>query len=307
MSTPESEKNYNFARCKNCNGKAMVKYAITWTDAPNRIYECSECGIHYLDYLDNDADPDTPPAQLSDKDFAYIDTLLQSNEERFRWQSELVSRYLSEDSPKILDIGSGGGKFLALMREKGATPMGIEPNGVRVAFARDKYGIELDQHLVDHGYWQRGHSASIDIASLWDVIEHVNFPKKVLEDATNLLRPGGYLFIDTPTRDSIYYRLGALSYRISGGRWPFLLRAMYSPTPFAHKQIFTGRQLTKLLESVGMNVVRVECFHELSFPYGFYLRNLLGSERLANMLVPLVRMFFVLFRVRNKMLIVARK
>jgi 2-polyprenyl-6-hydroxyphenyl methylase/3-demethylubiquinone-9 3-methyltransferase len=122
-----------------------------------------------------------------------------------------------------------------------------------------------------------------------------------------MLSPGGYLFIDTPTRESFYYRLGELSYGLSGGRQPLFLRSMYCPAPYAHKQIFTQQQLTALLEGMGMNVRQLESFHELSFPYSFYLRKLVKSQKLADMLAPLASAFFVVFRIRNKMLVVARK
>jgi len=62
-----------------------------------------------------------------------------------------------------------------------------------------------------------------------------------------------------------------------------------------------------LFISVGLNVVELQKFHELSFPYDFYLKKLLRSELLVRLLLPAVKAFFWLFKIRNKMLIIGRK
>lgn len=299
--------NRSLSCCKLCEGKTYPKYTITWNGLEKNILECQDCGFHFLNYLDDVSDSTSVLETISEEQFNYIERSLQGKESRFAWQTALVWAYVAGEAPRILDVGSGGGKFLALMRERGAVPMGIEPNGVRAAFARRHYHMETDQRLVGDSYWQKGYAASFDGLCFWDVIEHVNDPKRLLDDAVKLISPGGFLFIDTPMRESIYYRLGALSYRLSGGRQPLFLRSLYSPTPNAHKQIFTQRQLVGLLEQQGMKLVKQEVFHELSFPYSFYLQRLVKSQRLASVLSPIASAFFSVFRIRNKMLLVARK
>ena len=82
---------------------------------------------------------------------------------------------------------------------------------------------------------------------------------------------------------------------------------MYSAKPFGHKQIFSLAEMRSALEAAGLDVVELRRFHELSFPYGFYLKKLVKSDLLVNILLPLVRVFFVVFPIRNKMLAVGRK
>jgi len=62
-----------------------------------------------------------------------------------------------------------------------------------------------------------------------------------------------------------------------------------------------------LFMSVGLKVVELQMFHELSFPYDFYLKKLLRSELLVKLLLPAVKAFFWLFKIRNKMLVIGRK
>ena len=83
-----------------------------------------------------------------------------------------------------------------------------------------------------------------------------------VQDAYNVIKPGGWLFLDTPRRDALFYRISEWSYRLSGGANSRLLGSLYSPLPFRHKQMFTLRQLLKLVEKIGFSVV---CKHSSFF------------------------------------------
>jgi len=113
--------------------------------------------------------------------------------------------------------------------------------------------------------------------------------------------------IDTPCRDSFYHQFGAFTYRLTGGRFPTFLNAMYSSHLFGHKQIFSTTEMKNLFESVGLEVIDLHKFHELSFPYEFYLKKLFKSEAIVRLLLPAVKIFFKIFKIQNKMLVVGRK
>jgi len=82
---------------------------------------------------------------------------------------------------------------------------------------------------------------------------------------------------------------------------------MYSSHLFGHKQIFSTGEMKSLFESVGLEVIELQKFHELSFPYDFYLKKLLRSEVLVKLSLPAVKAFFWLFKIRNKMLVIGKK
>ncbi len=65
--------------------------------------------------------------------------------------------------------------------------------------------------------------------------------------------------------------------------------------------------MKRLFESVGFEVIDLHKFHELSFPYEFYLKKLFKSQLLVNILLPFVKLFFKVFKIQNKMLVVGRK
>jgi 2-polyprenyl-6-hydroxyphenyl methylase/3-demethylubiquinone-9 3-methyltransferase len=220
---------------------------------------------------------------------------------------ELVKDLRCLTNRNVLDIGAGGGLFLHLMREEGALIHGIEPSTTRVEFAKRKYNIDLFTCTVEDEYWQKNFRKFFDIVTMWDVIEHVNYPVETLNMANNLLKPNGLLCIDTPARDAFYYKAAVGTYSITRGKCAWLLKWMYSNEPFGHKQIFTGAQMDSLVTGLGFSLVYERKIHELSFPYVYYLRRALPFPTTARCIAPLVSLFFSVFRIRNKMIRVYQK
>jgi 2-polyprenyl-6-hydroxyphenyl methylase/3-demethylubiquinone-9 3-methyltransferase len=266
-------------------------------------------GYHFTDYLDPLAEipSEIDPSQLTNEESSYIETQLQANSQRFNNQISILKNHLSLNNAKVLDIGCGGGLFLSLLKREGARVVGIELSDSRAQYAKTKHNLEIHKYPIESDFWQKGYANHFDAVTLWDVIEHVNYPLQTLQCAANVLKQGGLLVIDTPCRDSFYHRAGEITYGLSGGRFPTFLNAMYSSHLFGHKQIFSTAEMKNLFESAGLEVIELHKFHELSFPYDFYLKKLLRSEALVKLLLPMVKIFFRLVKIRNKMLVIGRK
>jgi 2-polyprenyl-3-methyl-5-hydroxy-6-metoxy-1,4-benzoquinol methylase len=272
------------------------------------VYVSAE-GFHFIDYLDPVAEisSEIDASQLTDKEAAYIETQLQANLKKFQNQADILAKHLPLQNAKVLDIGCGGGLFLSLLKQAGADVIGIELSDSRAQYAKTKHSLEINKQPIENEYWQKGYANHFDAATLWDVIEHVNYPFEALQSTAKVLKQGGLLLIDTPCRDSFYHQFGAFTYRLTGGRLPTFLNAMYSSHLFGHKQIFATSEMKELFESVGLEVIDLHKFHELSFPYEFYLKKLFRSEIIVRLLLPAVRVFFKIFKIQNKMLVVGRK
>lgn len=285
---------------------AQLRYRLRNAD----VY-VSEGGYHFIDYLDpvNDIAPEIDAAQLSKNEAAYIETQLQANAGRFIQQVQILKKHVSVQDARVLDVGCGGGLFLSLLKREApsARVVGIELSDNRARYATSKHGLEIHKQPIENDFWQSGYLSYFDAVTLWDVIEHVNYPLQTLQSAVNVLKPGGVLLIDTPCRDSLYHRAGELTYRLSGGRFPTFLNAMYSSHLFGHKQIFSAAEMNLLFEQVGLEVKELRKFHELSFPYEFYLKKLLHAETFVKLSLPAVKAFFWLFKIRNKMLAIGKK
>jgi 2-polyprenyl-3-methyl-5-hydroxy-6-metoxy-1,4-benzoquinol methylase len=265
-------------------------------------------GFHYIDHLDpvEKISPQIDGSGLTDDEIAYIEQSLQSNPERVQHQVDAVRRHGGIAGKRVLDIGCGGGLFLSKMKEAGADVLGIELSDTRAHYAKTKHGFDVVKRAIEDKYWLEFHG-TFDVVTLWDVIEHVNYPLATLRAATEMLKPGGILLIDTPCRDAFYHRFGEFTYKISGGKYPTFLNTMYSAKPFGHKQILSLAEMKSALEMAGLDVIELKRFHELSFPYSFYLKKLVRSGVLVKLLLPFVHLFFIIFPIKNKMLAIGRK
>lgn len=104
----------------------------------------------------------------------------------------------------ILDYGCGTGAFLGEMKNDGWTITGIEPDADARSIARERYGVQA----MPPDQLASLPSASMDIITLWHVLEHVYDLHETLAELHRILRPGGHLFIAVPnytSADAVHY------------------------------------------------------------------------------------------------------
>jgi SAM-dependent methyltransferase len=106
------------------------------------------------------------------------------------------------------------------------------------AFARERYGLELHPGTIFDLPVPAG---SVDLLTLWDVIEHTPDPRAVLERARQLLAPAGVLAMSYPD-------YGSLVARLMGRRWVFNLTV--------HLYYFDPRTMGELLRRAGFSPLR---------------------------------------------------
>jgi len=141
----------------------------------------------------------------------------------------------------FLDIGCGDGRYLDLFARRGIPKDRI-------------YGLDLSEEHVrqlrDRGYkvYQRRvedctdiPAASIDLATMFHVIEHVAEPARVVRRIAGWLSPGGALVVETPNLDSWDARL------FKKGWWG----GYHIPR---HWTLFDANSLRCLFEECGLNV-----------------------------------------------------
>jgi 2-polyprenyl-6-hydroxyphenyl methylase/3-demethylubiquinone-9 3-methyltransferase len=288
-------------RCKLCaNIPVALLYTIARGDDAFDLLECAACGFHFIDYLDAPAPSSAPRAPVSDAELAGG---LESNQQRLEDNLALLRNHARGRT--VLDIGSGGGGFLHRVREEGWHAVGIELDPRYVARGR-ALGLDISDRPVEHASWDRK-TGCFDAVTLWDVIEHLNDPLRVIARAYQLLRPGGVLLMDTPSRDGFLYRLGEVTARLTGGRYTGTMGIQYSPDPFCHKQIFRKVDMRNLLAAPGFGSVDIREKFELSFPAEYYTRHFIRSEPARRVVNPLARLALAALPIRNKMIVVAHK
>ena len=249
---------YDFSQCKLCGkptATATYKLPQMW------LYVCSNCDFHFIDALDEIPGEASGESLLTDSALRFIESKLPQNARQLQKNLQFVQAHLPLPGRRCLDIGSGAGQFLSLLKQAGAEPVGIEPQQIFREFTQQRFQLPTRRELISDRYWQNDNPEQFDLVTLWDTLEHVNFPVETLKAAGRVLKPGGFLFLDTPSRDSLFYRASEWAYRISKGSKPQLLNSLYSPKPYRHKQLFTKAQLWRLLENTGFSIVGHSPFH----------------------------------------------
>ena len=98
----------------------------------------------------------------------------------------------------FLDVGAAAGFILQGLIESGWRGEGIEPNAQMAAYARAQ--LQVLVHVG--GFEQFQSDTTYDLVTMIQVIAHFLDPRQAFQKARALLRPGGYLLIETWNRAS---------------------------------------------------------------------------------------------------------
>lgn len=164
----------------------------------------------------------------------------------------LLARAGARPPGKLLDVGAGRGRFVAHARAAGWDADGIEPSlrGVEGAKA---LGIELVRGAIDDAAVAAG---SLDAATLWHVLEHLDEPGPAIARVAGWLRPGGALLVGVPN-------LGSAQARVGGPGW-------YHLDVPRHRTHFTVAGLHALLRAHGLEPVATHHVLAEHNPFGLW-------------------------------------
>lgn len=150
---------------------------------------------------------------------------------------EPVIDFLSGMGPgRILDIGTGNSPFLPAMKKLGWQTFGTEIDAGLVDYYRSCYGIEIYEGELEDAKMS---SESFDAVTIMGVLEHVPYPRLLLEEANRILKPGGVIILWCFNRGAEAHMLGRY--------W------LGFDTP-RHFYSFSGKTLSRLLAASGFEV-----------------------------------------------------
>jgi len=142
---------------------------------------------------------------------------------------------------RLLDVGCGLGLFARFVRDMaGLEVRGVDFDPTCKRFAADMHNVTVDEGELRGQHYPDG---SYDLVTAWHVMEHVYDPPTELAEMVRVLKPGGWLMVETPT-PSIYLR-------IFGKRWLYL----QPPTHFFH---YPPAVLASLMEGAGVRVKHIQ-------------------------------------------------
>jgi len=198
------------------------------------LSECEDCGHVF-------ADPSPSPEFVLSL-YGQVEDPVYDEEVEGRSRNFLgILKNLEKLLPakgSLFDVGAATGILLSLARERGWSPAGVEASAWSVKRAADNYGLHLIQGAFEE---VRLEPAVYQALTMVDFIEHTPAPRRAVLKAAEVLAPGGVLCLVTPD-------IHSFAARAAGKRWWHLRPG--------HLAYFSGRSLTRLLQSAGFAIVK---------------------------------------------------
>jgi 2-polyprenyl-3-methyl-5-hydroxy-6-metoxy-1,4-benzoquinol methylase len=154
---------------------------------------------------------------------------------------------------RLVDVGCSRGQFVQYAGEAGFRAEGVEP-APTIAKAAQDAGLNVHTGLLEEVAFP---DASFDVASLFEVVEHLREPGPLVAECARILKPGGVLLISTGNADS-------WTATFMRERWDYFQMAQDG----GHVSFFNPQSLTLLAQRAGFGLARMETarvkFHERS-------------------------------------------
>jgi 2-polyprenyl-3-methyl-5-hydroxy-6-metoxy-1,4-benzoquinol methylase len=231
------------ALCGSTMAETVLERADRFSGERFRLQRCCECGLHYVN-----------PRPDADEIAAYYPEhyepyqVLAGTRPLATWrarQGQQIKRRFVEahaQTGRLLDVGCATGDFLGHMASHGWEVQGIEISPRAAQIARERYGIRVHAGRLAEADLPAG---SLDVVTLWDVIEHLHDPPAELRRIHSLLAPDGLLVLTIPN-------LQSWDRRLFGVHW------IGWDVP-RHLYAFPREPLARMVAEAGLEIVERRC------------------------------------------------
>jgi SAM-dependent methyltransferase len=167
----------------------------------------------------------------------------------------LKGRWNGRQFDRIIDVGSGGGAMVSLLREFGRSITLLEPNESLAEHTREHF--RSDQAVDVHAGTLESFDKKnyYDFVALFDVLEHIEDDAKALSRIHALMKKGGHLVLTVPAFQFLWSRHDDMN---------------------GHKRRYTRDELVAKLSEQGFVVEHATYFNTFLFPIVILVR-LLGK------------------------------
>lgn len=108
-------------------------------------------------------------------------------------------------SAKILDVGCGGGLLTNPLAKAGFDVTGIDLSQSSLDVAKESDATQKVKYLHGNAYSLPFNAQSFDVVCAMDILEHVENPNLLIQEASRVLKPGGLFFFHTFNRTPLSY------------------------------------------------------------------------------------------------------
>lgn len=206
-----------------------------------RAVQCARCRLIFLD-----PSPKFDSAVHYDADYYRPWLAEQARQRAALWgkRVDFLDRFAR--AGRLLDVGCGDGSFLLAARERGWRVVGTEVSRWAAGMLRDTRGLAiLEGDLLHVNHLEM----SVDVVTMWHVLEHMDRPLQTLMRARELLIENGILIVAVPNAGFTLFRVAYPVARLRRLRY-------YTPGERElHLHHFTPDTLRTMVETAGFRVV----------------------------------------------------
>ncbi|MDD5617609.1 MAG: class I SAM-dependent methyltransferase [Candidatus Omnitrophica bacterium] len=260
--------------CSICGSSASKKYC----DVKGfNIVSCCNCGLVYINPRYSGEELNKLYGENYFKQFSTQRKVDYMKDRQFRrndFNTRLkgISRF--KKCGKVLDVGCAAGFFLEVARDNGWDSYGVELSDYAASFARDMLKLNVKSGELEGAKFD---SNLFDVITLFDVIEHVRDPGRLLKEARRVLKNDGLLVITTPNIDSVCAKV---------------FKDRFHLLDPLHLVYFSPKTMTAMLSKEGFKVIKLE-YPYFNTPYFNIkeLKNLAWNIANLKLLYPALRYF----------------
>jgi len=146
----------------------------------------------------------------------------------------------------VLEIGTSTGYMSRVLKERGNTVVGIEVDREAASVAKQYCDRLLNADIESLLLGDALEKNFFDVVILGDVLEHLKWPDKVIEQLKSHLRPDGYLVVSMPN-----VAHGDVILNLFAGKFPYHDSGLLDIT---HLRFFGLEDVVKLFNSAGYQI-----------------------------------------------------
>lgn len=219
--------------CGSVEGTVLIKRGITYYE----IRRCDACGLVLADPLPSlEAINSFYGSEYTYFTPAYARYYARKDYKKAGSVIHEIERFCKHGN--LLDVGCAAGFLLAVARDRGWKPEGVEITEDAGNIARQN-GFHVHKGSIETISLRKNF---YDAVTLMDSLEHMQSPSEALKRIHSFMRMNGILVIETPNFESFYKRL-------IGKRWAGFNKF--------HIYFFTPTTISMLLEKSGFKILKL--------------------------------------------------
>jgi 2-polyprenyl-3-methyl-5-hydroxy-6-metoxy-1,4-benzoquinol methylase len=244
----------SFRRCPNCEG-SNYKHDLK-KDSLNMV-KCLQCNTIYVNPIFNEKYYEDT---YKSEEYQHVVSELGHSSHDYRVErfgkervQKIAQFFSNKNDISFLDVGCSTGFVVEAAQQLNWNALGVDLNPAAINFGKSR-GLPLENKKI-----QDIEGMTFDAIGMFDVLEHVPFPKEILDHAYRLLNPGGIIYLYVPNYDSASRVLmGEDAHFI----WPSHHLTLYTPETL-QLQMEKSNFKFEWFETEGLDM----------FDYIWYLRN----------------------------------